>query len=104
MTFRPLYDRVVVRRLEAETTTASGIVIPDAHTDKPTQGEVIAVGSGAPLDNGELRPLTVQVGDRVLFGEYSGTEVKFDGEQYLVLRESDLLAIIDVATEQEKAA
>ncbi len=104
MQIKPLYDRVVVRRLDAETTTKGGIVIPDKSAEKPTQGEVLAVGEGALLDNGALRALAVQVGDRVLFGQYAGTEVKLDGESYLVVRESDILAIIDNVQEQEKAA
>src|SRR5690606_2677020 len=104
MQIKPLYDRVVVRRLDAETTTKGGIVIPDKSAEKPTQGEVLAVGEGALLDNGALRALAVKVGDRVLFGQYAGTEVKLDGETYLVVRESDILAIIDNVQEPEKAA
>ena len=104
MNFRPLHDRLLVKRLEANTTSAGGIVIPDAHADKSTQGEVLAVGPGAPLDNGELRPLTVNVGDRVLFGEYSGTEVKVDGEKYLIIRETDVFAVIEETALEEKAA
>lgn len=104
MQLKPLYDRVVIRRLEAETTTKGGIVIPDKSADKSTQGEVLAVGSGTVTDNGELRPLTVKVGDRVLFGQYAGSEVKLDGETYLIVRESDILAIIETAQVQEKAA
>lgn len=104
MQIKPLHDRLVVRRLEAETTTKGGIVIPDKSAEKSTQGEVLAVGSGTLLDNGELRPLTVKPGDRVLFGQYSGTEVKLNGETYLIVRESDILAIIDNTQVQEKAA
>lgn len=104
MTIKPLYDRVVVKPLAAETKTESGIVIPDNATEKSTQGEVYAVGDGALLENGELRPLAVKVGDRVLFGEYAGSEVKFGGETYLVVRETDILAILDDSNVQEKAA
>lgn len=104
MRIKPLYDRVVVTRLAAETTTKSGIVIPDNAAEKSTQGEVRAVGDGALLESGELRPLAVKVGDRVLFGEYAGSEVKVDGETWLVIRESDIVAILDEADQQEKAA
>jgi chaperonin GroES len=95
MNIRPLHDRVVVRRLEEERTTAGGIVIPDTATEKPIQGEVIAVGKGKLLDNGEQRPLDVKVGDRVLFGKYSGTEVKLDGKEFLVMREDDIMGVIE---------
>ncbi|MFY9975558.1 MAG: co-chaperone GroES [Chromatiaceae bacterium] len=95
MNIRPLHDRVVVRRLEEERTTAGGIVIPDTATEKPIQGEVIAVGKGKILDNGEQRPLDVKVGDRILFGKYSGTEVKLDGKEFLVMREDDIMGVIE---------
>ena len=95
MNIRPLHDRVVVRRMEEERTTAGGIVIPDSATEKPIQGQVIAVGNGKILDNGEVRPLDVKVGDKVLFGKYSGTEVKLDGEDYLVMREEDIMGVIE---------
>jgi chaperonin GroES len=95
MNIRPLHDRVVIRRLEEERTTAGGIVIPDTATEKPIQGEVIAVGKGKILDNGEQRPLDVKVGDRVLFGKYSGTEVKLDGKDFLVMREDDIMGVIE---------
>jgi chaperonin GroES len=95
MKIRPLHDRVVVRRMEEERTTAGGIVIPDSATEKPIQGEVIAVGNGKILDNGENRPLDLKVGDRVLFGKYSGTEVKLDGTDYLVMREDDIMGVIE---------
>ncbi len=95
MNIRPLHDRVVIRRLEEERTTAGGIVIPDTATEKPIQGEVIAVGNGKILDNGEQRPLDLKVGDRVLFGKYSGTEVKLDGKDYLVMREDDIMGVIE---------
>ncbi len=95
MKIRPLHDRVVVRRLEEERTTAGGIVIPDTAAEKPIQGEVLAVGNGKVLDNGETRPLDLKVGDRVLFGKYSGTEVKLDGKELLVMREDDIMGVID---------
>jgi chaperonin GroES len=95
MKIRPLHDRLVVRRMEEERTTAGGIVIPDTATEKPIQGEVLAVGHGKVLDNGESRPLDVKVGDRVLFGKYSGTEVKLDGKEFLVMREDDIMGVIE---------
>jgi chaperonin GroES len=95
MNIRPLHDRVVVRRLEEERTSAGGIVIPDSATEKPIQGKIIAVGNGKPLDNGQVRALEVKVGDRVLFGKYSGTEVKLDGQDYLVMREDDIMGVIE---------
>ncbi|MBK1723224.1 co-chaperone GroES [Thiocystis violacea] len=95
MNIRPLHDRVVVRRMEEERTTAGGIVIPDSATEKPIQGEIIAVGKGKILDNGESRPLDVKVGDRVLFGKYSGTEVKLDGQDFLVMREEDIMGVVE---------
>ncbi|CRI65346.1 10 kDa chaperonin (Protein Cpn10) (groES protein) [Thiocapsa sp. KS1] len=95
MKIRPLHDRVVVRRMEEERTTAGGIVIPDSATEKPIQGEIIAVGKGKILDNGESRPLDVKVGDRVLFGKYSGTEVKLDGNEFLVMREEDIMGVVE---------
>ena len=95
MNLRPLHDRVIVRREEEERTSAGGIVIPDTATEKPIRGEVIAAGNGKRLDSGEVRPLDVKKGDKVLFGKYSGTEVKVDGEDLLVMREDDLMAVID---------
>ncbi|BCU05702.1 co-chaperone GroES [Allochromatium tepidum] len=95
MNIRPLHDRVVVRRMEEERTTAGGIVIPDSATEKPIQGEIIAVGNGKILDNGSVRALDVKVGDRVLFGKYSGTEVKLDGKEFLVMREEDIMAVVE---------
>lgn len=95
MNIRPLHDRVVIRRLEEERTTAAGIVIPDAAAEKPMRGEVIAVGNGKILENGEKRALDVKAGDKVLFGKYAGTEVKVEGEELLVMREDDLVAVID---------
>ena len=95
MKIRPLHDRVVVRRMEEERTSAGGIVIPDSATEKPIQGEVVAAGNGKVLDSGESRPLDVKVGDRVLFGKYSGTEVKLEGEDLLVMREEDIMGVIE---------
>jgi len=95
MKFRPLHDRVVVRRIEEDTKTAGGIIIPDTAKEKPIQGEVIAVGPGARDDAGKVIPLDLKPGDRVLFGKWSGTEVKIDGEEHLILREDDLLAVLD---------
>jgi len=95
MKIRPLHDRVVVRRVEDERTSPGGIVIPDTATEKPMQGEVLAVGKGKILDSGEQRGLDVKVGDKVLFGKYSGTEVKVDGEEVLVMREDDIMGVIE---------
>jgi chaperonin GroES len=104
MSIRPLYDRVVVRRLPAETTTRGGIVIPDKSAEKSTQGEVVAVGSGSLLDNGKQRPLAVKAGDRVIFGQYAGSEIKTEGETLLIVKESDILAVVENVEQQEKAA
>ncbi|HXA22725.1 MAG TPA: co-chaperone GroES [Acetobacteraceae bacterium] len=95
MKFRPLHDRVVVRRLEAEEKTAGGIIIPDTAKEKPMEGEVIAVGPGARDEAGKLVPLDVKDGDRILFGKWSGTEVKLDGEELLIMKESDIMGIIE---------
>lgn len=95
MRIRPLYDRVIVKRLEEERKTSSGIVIPDTAAEKPDQGEIIAVGIGKVQDNGEVRPLQVKVGDKVLFGKYAGQTVKVEGEEYLVMREEDIMGIIE---------
>ena len=95
MNFRPLHDRVVVRRLEAEEKTAGGIIIPDTAKEKPMEGEVIAVGPGARDEAGKLVPLDVKVGDRILFGKWSGTEVKLDGEELLIMKESDIMGIVE---------
>ncbi|WMS86306.1 co-chaperone GroES [Pleionea litopenaei] len=95
MSIRPLHDRVIVRRLEDETTSAGGIVIPDNAKEKPSRGEIIAVGSGKPLDNGDVRALAVKAGDKVLFGKFAGTEVKVDGEELLVMREDDIMAVVE---------
>ncbi len=95
MKVRPLHDRVIVRRLEEEHKSAGGIVIPDTAKEKPIQGEILAVGKGKILENGEIRPLDVKVGDKVLFGKYSGTEVKVGTEELLVLREEDIVGVIE---------
>ncbi|HEB62869.1 MAG TPA: co-chaperone GroES [Gammaproteobacteria bacterium] len=95
MKVRPLHDRVIVRRLEEETTSAGGIVLPDSATEKPMRGEIIAVGNGKILENGDVRPLDLKEGDSVLFGKYSGTEIKVDGEELLVMREDDIMAVIE---------
>jgi chaperonin GroES len=95
MNFRPLHDRVVVRRIEGEAKTKGGIIIPDTAKEKPQEGEVIAVGPGARDDNGKVNPLDVKAGDRVLFGKWSGTEVKVDGEDLLIMKESDIMGIVE---------
>ena len=95
MSIRPLHDRVLVRRVEDEKKTPGGIVIPDTAAEKPMQGEVVSVGNGKLLDNGELRPLDVKAGDKILFGKYSGTEVKVDGEELIVMREDDIMSIVE---------
>jgi chaperonin GroES len=94
MKIRPLHDRVVVKRLEEERKSAGGIVIPDSAGEKPDQGEVIAVGNGKILEDGKIRPLDVKVGDRILFGKYSGNAVKIEGDEYLVMREDDIMGIV----------
>lgn len=104
MNMKPLYDRVVVRRLEAETTSRGGIIIPDNATEKPSQGEVLAVGPGARSDSGEFLAMSVAVGDRVLFGQYAGSEIKLDGETLLIMKESDIFAVIEQTEVKEKAA
>ncbi|HEU4591573.1 MAG TPA: co-chaperone GroES [Steroidobacteraceae bacterium] len=95
MKIRPLHDRVIVKRLEEERVSAGGIVIPDTAAEKPVQGKVVAVGKGKILEGGDVRPLDVKVGDKILFGKYSGTEVKVDGEELVVMREEDVMAIIE---------
>jgi len=95
MAIRPLHDRVLVRRLEDETTSPGGIVIPDSAKEKPAQGEIIAAGNGRILENGDVRPLDVKVGDKVLFGKYAGTEVKVDGEELLVMKEDDIVGVVE---------
>lgn len=107
MKFRPLHDRVVVRRIEENTKTAGGIIIPDTATEKPQQGEVIAVGAGARAEDGKLIALDVKVGDTVIFGKWSGTEVKIDGEDLLIMKESDIMGVLEGAakkTAKKKAA
>jgi chaperonin GroES len=94
MAFRPLHDRVLVRRIEAEEKTAGGIIIPDSAKEKPSEGEIVAVGSGTRADDGKVTPLDVKAGDRVLFGKWSGTEVKLDGEDLLIMKESDIMGVL----------
>jgi chaperonin GroES len=104
MAFRPLHDRVVIRRIEAEEKTAGGIIIPDTAKEKPMEGEVMAVGPGARGEDGKIQPLDVKAGDRVLFGKWSGTEVKLDGEDLIIMKESDIMGIIDQSAATRKAA
>ncbi|WP_024275196.1 co-chaperone GroES [Hyphomicrobium sp. 802] len=104
MSFRPLHDRVVVRRIDADEKTAGGIIIPDTAKEKPQQGEVVAVGPGARDETGKINPLDVKAGDRVLFGKWSGSEVKIDGEELLIMKESDILGILDGSTKNLRAA
>ena len=104
MKFRPLHDRVVVRRIEEETKTAGGIIIPDTAKEKPMQGEVIAVGPGARDEAGRIVPPDVKKGDRVLFGKWSGTEVKIDGQELLIMKESDILGVLEGAAASKKKA
>jgi chaperonin GroES len=104
MKFRPLHDRIVVRRVEADEKTAGGIIIPDTAKEKPQEGEVLAVGPGARDDSGQLQALDVKVGDRILFGKWSGTEIRLDGEDLLVMKESDVMGILEAEAEAQKAA
>jgi Co-chaperonin GroES (HSP10) len=104
MGLRPLHDRVVVRRIEADQKSAGGIIIPDTAKEKPSEGEVVAVGAGARNEKGEIVALDVKVGDRVLFGKWSGTEVRLDGEDLLIMKESDILGIVEAAEPAQKAA
>ena len=104
MAFRPLHDRVVVKRIEEEAKTAGGIIIPDTAKEKPQQGEVVAVGPGSRDESGKVNALDVKVGDRVLFGKWSGSEVKIDGEELLIMKESDILGVLDQAVARAKAA
>ncbi|TWG89583.1 chaperonin GroES [Mesorhizobium sp. J18] len=104
MKFRPLHDRILVRRIEAEEKTAGGIIIPDTAKEKPQEGEVIAVGPGARNENGQLQPLDIQVGDRILFGKWSGTEIKLNGEDLLIMKESDIMGVIEAEETVKKAA
>ena len=95
MKIRPLYDRIIVKRVEAETTTKSGLIIPDTAKEKPIEGEVVAVGNGKVLEDGKVRALDVKAGDRILFGKYSGTEIKIEGTEHLILREDEVLAVVE---------
>jgi chaperonin GroES len=104
MHFRPLHDRVLVRRIDAEEKTAGGIIIPDTAKEKPQEGEIVAAGPGARNEQGQLIPIDVKPGDRVLFGKWSGTEVKIDGQDYLIMKESDLLGVVDKTGSLKKAA
>jgi chaperonin GroES len=104
MKFRPLHDRVVVGRVEGEDKTKGGIIIPDTAKEKPQEGEIIAVGSGARDESGKLIPLDVKAGDRILFGKWSGTEVKIDGEDLLIMKESDIMGVLEVSAARKKAA
>jgi chaperonin GroES len=104
MAFRPLHDRILVRRVESEEKTKGGIIIPDTAKEKPQEGEVIAVGPGARSEQGQIQPLDVKVGDRILFGKWSGTEIKIDGEDLLIMKESDVMGIIEAQATEKIAA
>ncbi|RWH73194.1 MAG: co-chaperone GroES [Mesorhizobium sp.] len=104
MAFRPLHDRILVRRIEVDEKTAGGIIIPDTAKEKPQEGEVIAAGPGARDDSGQLQPLDVKVGDRILFGKWSGTEIKLNGEDLLIMKESDVLGVIELSDKMQRAA
>ena len=104
MKFRPLHDRVVVKRIEADTKTAGGIIIPDTAQEKPQQGEVVAVGPGGRDESGKLIPIDVKAGDVILFGKWSGTEVKIDGVDYLIMKESDIMGVLEGTVSKKKAA
>ncbi|HHY48312.1 MAG TPA: co-chaperone GroES [Alphaproteobacteria bacterium] len=104
MKFRPLHDRVVVKRIDAEEKSAGGIIIPDTAKEKPQEGEVVAVGPGARNEKGEIVPLELKVGDRILFGKWSGTEVKLDGQELLIMKESDVMGVIEASAAAKKAA
>ena len=104
MTFRPLHDRIVVKRIEADEKTKGGIIIPDTAKEKPQEGEVVAVGAGARDDSGKLVPLDVKAGDRILFGKWSGTEIKLDGEELLIMKESDVMGVIEGQARPAKKA
>ena len=104
MKFRPLHDRVVVKRINAEEKTTGGIIIPDTAQEKPSQGEIVAVGPGGRDEAGKLIPIDVRVGERILFGKWSGTEVKIDGVEYLIMKESDIMGVIDQSAAKKKAA
>src|SRR6266487_5029513 len=104
MKIRPLYDRIVVKRVEEQETVRGGIIIPDTAKEKPQEGEVVAVGKGKRLEDGKLIPLDVQVGDHILFGKYSGSDIKLDGEEYLIMREDEVLGILDAQPKVAKKA
>lgn len=104
MNLRPLYDRIVVRRMEQREHVEGGIIIPDSAKEKPQQGEVVAVGKGKRLEDGSVVPLEVKTGDRILFGKYSGSDIKMDGQEYLILREDEVLGVLEGAAAKEKAA
>jgi chaperonin GroES len=104
MKFRPLHDRVVVMRIEADSKTVGGIIIPDTAREKPSQGEVISVGPGGRDETGKITPIDLKVGDRVLFGKWSGTEVKIEGVEYLIMKESDIMGVIELTVARKKAA
>jgi chaperonin GroES len=102
MKFRPLHDRVLVRRVDGEEKSAGGIIIPDSAQEKPSEGEIIAVGSGARNENGDITPLDVKAGDRILFGKWSGTEIKLDGEELLIMKESDVMGVLEKSKAKAK--
>ena len=104
MSFRPLHDRILVERIEAEAKTSGGIIIPDTAKEKPQEGLVISVGTGTVSEEGKVRPLDVKAGDRILFGKWSGTEVKLDGKELLIMKESDVMGVVDTSTTAAKAA
>jgi chaperonin GroES len=103
MNIRPLYDRIVVKRIEEQETVRGGIIIPDTAKEKPQEGEVVAVGKGKRLEDGKVVPLDVQVGDRILFGKYSGSDIKLDGNEYMIMREDEVLGVIEGATKKQGA-
>ena len=103
MKIRPLYDRIVVKRIEEQETVQGGIIIPDTAKEKPQEGEVVAVGKGKRMEDGKVVPLDVQVGDRILFGKYSGSDIKLDGNEYLIMREDEVLGILEAAPKKAKA-
>ena len=104
MKIRPLYDRIVVKRIEEQETVRGGIIIPDSAKEKPQEGEIVAAGNGKRLENGTLVPLDVKVGDRILFGKYSGSDIKLDGDEYMIMREDEVLGVLDAAPKVAKKA
>jgi chaperonin GroES len=104
MKIRPLYDRIVVKRIEEQETVRGGIIIPDSAKEKPQEGEVVAVGNGKRLEDGKVVPLDVKVGDRILFGKYSGSDIKLDGDEYMIMREDEVLGVLDAAPKVAKKA